>query len=107
MVLCMYACQLSLLQLLIWGSYNDTLPEAICCGLQTCYTVLLVMYILAFSATGNVLSSLHWLSSYIIHTRTAHKHTLQPLGKYGNNHGEIKSTKVQNPRRFCHFVYLL
>ena len=38
----MYACQLSLLQLLIWASirhfYLDRLPEAIYCCLQT-YTV--------------------------------------------------------------------
>ena len=33
-----YVCILSLLQLLIWISYLDILPEAICCCLQT-YTV--------------------------------------------------------------------
>ena len=46
-VLRMYACQLSLLQLLIWASYRhfylDRLPEAICCCLQT-YTVYDVLY---------------------------------------------------------------
>ena len=42
----MYVCQLSLL---IWAdyrhfySYKDRLPEAICCCLQTCSVVLLVM----------------------------------------------------------------
>ena len=46
----MYACQLSLLQLLIWASYRhfylDRLPEAIYCCLQTytVYDVLLLMY---------------------------------------------------------------
>ena len=48
----MYVCQLSLLQLLIWASYSiyihfkESLPEAICCCLQTCNVdvVLLVMY---------------------------------------------------------------
>ena len=48
-VLCMYVCQLSLLQLLIWAGYRqfkERLPEAICCCLQTCNVdvVLLVMY---------------------------------------------------------------
>ena len=38
----MYACQLLLLQLLIWAIYNlDRLPEAICCCLQL---ILLLMY---------------------------------------------------------------
>ena len=48
----MYVCQLSLLQLLIWTSYLDRLPEAICCCLQT-YTVndvLLVMYCMCLPA---------------------------------------------------------
>ena len=46
----MYACQLSLLQLLIWASYRhfylDRLLEAIYCCLQTytVYDVLLLMY---------------------------------------------------------------
>ena len=43
----MYACQLSLLQLLIWASYRhfylDRLPEAIYCCLQT-YDVMYYMY---------------------------------------------------------------
>ena len=46
-----YVCILSLLQLLIWSSYLDILPEAICC-LQT-YTVnnvLLVMYCMCLPA---------------------------------------------------------
>ena len=52
-----YVCILSLLQLLIWISYLDILPEAICCCLQT-YTVndvLSVMYcmcLLAFFVTS-------------------------------------------------------
>ena len=47
-----YVCILSLLQLLIWISYLDILPEAICCCLQT-YTVndvLLVMYCMCLPA---------------------------------------------------------
>ena len=47
-----YVCILSLLQLLIWISYLDILPEAICCYLQT-YTVndvLLVMYCMCLPA---------------------------------------------------------
>ena len=53
----MYVCQLSLLQLLIWAGYRhfkETLPEAICCCLQTCNVdvVLLVMYIPAFIVTS-------------------------------------------------------
>ena len=44
----MYACQLLLLQLLIWASYRhfyfDRLPEAICCCLQP-YTVIDVLLI--------------------------------------------------------------
>ena len=45
----LYVRQLSLLQLLIWASFihfNERLPEAICCCLQTCNVdvVLLVMY---------------------------------------------------------------
>ena len=43
----MYVRQLSLLQLLLWASYRhfkERLPEAICCCLQTCNVVLLVMY---------------------------------------------------------------
>ena len=46
----MYACQLSLLQLLIWASYRhfnlDRLPEAIYCCLPTytVYDVLLITY---------------------------------------------------------------
>ena len=49
-----YACQLSLLQLLIWASYRhfylDRLPEAIYCCLQTytVYDVLSYMYLLVF-----------------------------------------------------------
>ena len=47
----MYVCRLSLLQLLLWAScrhlnfFKDSLPEAICCCLQTCSVnvVLLVM----------------------------------------------------------------
>ena len=49
-----YVCILSLLQLLIWISYLDILPEAICCCLQT-YTVndvLLVMCLPAFFVTS-------------------------------------------------------
>ena len=54
MLLELYVCQLSLL---IWISYLDRLPEAICCCLQT-YSVndvLLVMYCIclpAFFVTG-------------------------------------------------------
>ena len=47
-----YVCILSLLQLLIWISYLDILPEAICCCLQT-YTVndvFLVMYCVCLPA---------------------------------------------------------
>ena len=47
-----HVCILSLLQLLIWISYLDILPEAICCCLQT-YTVndvLLVMYCMCLPA---------------------------------------------------------
>ena len=49
-----YVCILSLLQLLIWISYLDILPEAIFFCLQT-YTVndvLLVMCLLAFFVTS-------------------------------------------------------
>ena len=42
---CLMLCQLSLLQLLIWTSYLDRLPEAICCYLQT-YTVNECCYVL-------------------------------------------------------------
>ena len=52
----MYACQLLLLQLLIWASYNlDRLPEPICCCLQLIYTVidiLLIMCLLVFFVTS-------------------------------------------------------
>ena len=48
-----YVCMPTLLlQLLIWTSYLDRLPEAICCCLQT-YTVndvLLVMYCMCLPA---------------------------------------------------------
>ena len=47
----MYACQLLLLQLLIWASCNlDRFPEAICCCLQsyTVIDVLLIICLLAF-----------------------------------------------------------
>ena len=47
-----YVCILSLLQLLIWISYFNILPEAIRCCLQT-YTVndvLLVMYCMCLPA---------------------------------------------------------
>ena len=46
-----YVCILSLLQLLIWISYLDIWPEAICCCLQT-YTVnnVLVMYCMCLPA---------------------------------------------------------
>ena len=44
-----YVCILSLLQLLIWISYLDILPEAICCCLQT-YTVNNVMYCMCLPA---------------------------------------------------------
>ena len=45
----LYVRQLSLLQLLIWASYRhfkESLPEVICCCLQSCNVdvVLLVMY---------------------------------------------------------------
>ena len=37
----MYVCQLSALQLLIWGiHFKESLPEAICCCLQTCNDVV-------------------------------------------------------------------
>ena len=51
----MHACQLLLLQLLIWASYNlDRLPEAICCCLQliTVIDVMLIMCLLAFFVTS-------------------------------------------------------
>ena len=65
-VLCMYVCQLSLLQLLIWAGYRhfkERLPEAICCCLQTCNVdvVLLVMYCMyipAFIVTSADISQL-------------------------------------------------
>ena len=62
----MYVCQLSLLQLLIRAGYrhfNERLPEAICCCLQTCNVdvVLLVMYCMyipAFVVTSADISQL-------------------------------------------------
>ena len=60
----MYACQLSLLLLLIWtgyGHFKERLPEAICCCLQTCNVdvVLLVMYYIpAFIVTSADISQL-------------------------------------------------
>ena len=62
-LLCLYVCQLSLLQLLIWAGYRhfkERLPEAICCCLQTCNVdvVLLVMYIPGFIVTSADISQL-------------------------------------------------
>ena len=67
----LYACQLLLLQLLIWASYNlDRLPEAICCCLQT-YTVidvLLIMCLLAFFVTSADKGQLFvYICSLLIH----------------------------------------
>ena len=67
----MYACQLLLLQLLIWASYNlDRLPEAICCCLQL---ILLLMYcyynvliLLAFFVTSADKSQLFVYLCYLL-----------------------------------------
>ena len=72
-VLCMYVCQLSLLQLLIWAGYRhfkERLPEAICCCLQACNVdvVLLVMYCMyipGFIVTSADIS--HYGYIYAIH----------------------------------------
>ena len=62
-----YVCIFSLLQLLIWISYLDILPEAICCCLHT-YTVndvLLVMYSMCLPAL--VLIKARYLCYLLIH----------------------------------------
>ena len=64
----MYVRQLSLLQLLIWASYKERLPEAICCSLQTCNVdvVLLVMYIPTFIVTSADISQLWIYLCYLL-----------------------------------------
>ena len=58
----MYACQLLLLQLLIWASYNlGRLPEAICCCLQ-----LIIMCLLAFFVTSADKSQLFVYVCYLL-----------------------------------------
>ena len=62
----MYACQLLLLQLLIWASYNlDRLPEAICCCLQL-ILLLLIMCLLAFFVTSADKSHLFMLFTNVL-----------------------------------------
>ena len=64
-VLYMYACQLLLLQLLIWASYNlDRLPEAIL--LFTVIDVLLIMCLLAFFVTSADKSPLFVYLCYLL-----------------------------------------
>ena len=64
----MYVCQLSLLQLLIWASYKERLPEAICCCLQTCNVdvVLLVMYCIYIPASSADISQLWVYLCYLL-----------------------------------------
>ena len=61
----MYACQLLLLQLLIWASYNlGRLPEAICCCLQL---ILLLMYCVYWLSLSLVLIKASYLYIYAIY----------------------------------------
>ena len=67
-VLCTYVCQLSLL---IWISYLDRLPEAICCCLQTSTVsdVLLLMNCMClpvFFVTSADKSVLHCLRLFVV-----------------------------------------
>ena len=74
----MYICQLSLLQLLIYGPVigifihsKDRLPEAICCCLQTCSinVVLLVVCCICiptFIVTSAVISQLWVYLCYLL-----------------------------------------
>ena len=60
----MYACQLLLLQLLIWASYNlGRLPEAICCCL---HLILLLMYCVYWLSLSLVLIKASYLYIYAI-----------------------------------------